>query len=698
VKNLLSREISTIALGIAFIFIVILSASGVFRAEFGVLVHFFLALFAVGVLYLIFYRFWGYFQGTDWTRKVSLLILLFLHIVIQVSGGNASPLFPLYYLFLVLIVIKQGITLAAWLTVGALMVEVIPLLLADSWEESSATVIKFGFVLIGIYIVSELVQVESHIKQEAKDKIQEIEDLKSTVKADPIDFKKANKIQLLSDDESAKWQLQKSLTLNDYIDVVLNTIQRILNAHSVLVFLKDENQRTFSLRSAISTGTLDPRARINKFTEGLGWIIKEKRSILIGNLESRKEAVAYYEIDEPISCLLASPIILDDELEGILVVDSTYEDAYKPEDKQIVEEFADHVSLLIDGIRAKARCLINSIQFSAVYEVSRTLSTDWAMEDILKLLSDIAYKIVPCDGLVVALSLRGGEEGMISVIKGEHYTQKEGMTFPLDGGLVGLVIKNRKHLFIPDLTRGEKRITRFKLTENRHPFISFLAVPLMAHSDTLGALVLESMERNAFSEHDLRILMILANLVSSAVVNGQMRKQVERYMHTDHITGAFTHSQFQTLLQEQFEEANQHHFPLSIFFADVDKFEELNQRLGYDAGDEILRDVAGLMKDVIGQRGILARYNNDCFVALLPEVNRQEVLQIAQKIRSVIMEHPFIIGSKPVEVTVSIGSVTFPVDVKTRPGMLELGWQALEQAKSKGENQIKIYGHSVSVE
>ena len=696
----LTRYSSIITLGIIFIIVLILNSFAVFQISFGIFFQFLFIFLTLFAYYLLLYKYWIYFEKHRWDRKILIITMFWTNIIVQLAGGLDSPNFGLLILFFSLTVIREQIVFGAWLTVIAMILEVLPLLFRDLWQESTISVIKYGFLLMGLYVLNEIVHQEGDLKQEAKEKILEIDDLINTLTTEPIDFRKGANLQLLTEKESRKYHLQQSFNLNRYIEIILGSIQKIMKANTCIVYLKNIKDDSFSLRSAISLTSekIFPHSKIDINNQVLGWVIKEKRPLIIGNLKDREIALPYYKgfkEDYNIASILASPIFLEGKLEGILVVDSITPSAFKPDDKTTLNKFCEHIALLIDSIRAKSRCFLTSVQFSAVYEVSRSQSVDMEMGDIIKLMSDIAFRIVPCEGLVVSLLSDDGAHGVVSVVKGELYGNhiKEGMRFPLNGGLTGLVIKNGKHLFIPDLKHGDKRITRFKTNEVSHPFLSFLGVPLKAHNDTLGALVLESVQKSAFAEHDLRILMILANLVSSAVVNGQMRNQVNQYAKHDGLTGVLRHSQFQILFQQIFEQSNQNHYPLSLLFIDIDNFEKLNFDMGYAVGDEVLKEIAGLLGDSITKKGELARYKDDCFVILLEKSNRQDTLDLAKRIRRKVMEHPFYVKNKPIKVTVCIGTVTFPVDVKTRLGMIELGLQALDEARLRGTNQIKIFGH-----
>ena len=128
---------------------------------------------------------------------------------------------------------------------------------------------------------------------------------------------------------------------------------------------------------------------------------------------------------------------------------------------------------------------------------------------------------------------------------------------------------------------------------------------------------------------------------------------------------------------------------VSLAMVDIDKFKQINDAHGHQAGDVVLRDVARILRDTLRNVDSLGRYGGEEFAAILPHTDFKEALQTGERIRQAVAGHPFRIGPRELRVTVSVGVATYPSETVDSPGALvREADKALYRAKQAGRDRV----------
>ncbi|HTT11295.1 MAG TPA: EAL domain-containing protein [Burkholderiaceae bacterium] len=174
-----------------------------------------------------------------------------------------------------------------------------------------------------------------------------------------------------------------------------------------------------------------------------------------------------------------------------------------------------------------------------------------------------------------------------------------------------------------------------------------------------------------------------------------LRKQAEariRYLAThDELTGLPNRVMFSELLSHVLENSRRNARRFAVFFIDLDRFKFINDNLGHEAGDALLREVAHRLKASLRSGDVVARLGGDEFVVLLPDMNDNEHAgTVARKLLSSIIR-PVEIAGHEWRVTASIGISTFPDDAHDEPSLMKHADIAMYHAKEEGKNNFQFY-------
>lgn len=221
-----------------------------------------------------------------------------------------------------------------------------------------------------------------------------------------------------------------------------------------------------------------------------------------------------------------------------------------------------------------------------------------------------------------------------------------------------------------------------------------IITPVIIQNSIEGLICLGSRVNNQiYHEHELEHISILSNIISIAVANASLYLEVEQLSYTDGMTDLHNFRYFELRLKEEVVRHKRSNSGLSLLILDVDNFKNFNDTIGHQAGDEVLRKLAHIIRDTSRENDIVARYGGEEFAVILPgiDINGARILseRIREKIENTYFNHEEI---QPLgKITVSIGSASMPDDAYDYKDLIYKSDTALFAAKRNGRNQIQAF-------
>ena len=229
------------------------------------------------------------------------------------------------------------------------------------------------------------------------------------------------------------------------------------------------------------------------------------------------------------------------------------------------------------------------------------------------------------------------------------------------------------------------------------------------HGSFRGEVTLQTKDRRLIpiSLHVSPIKDAKGNITGYVSVSSDIseKKQAEEWMwkqaNFDLVTELPNRHMFQHRLEHETMNTRRTGSPFALMFLDLDNFKEVNDSLGHDVGDLLLKEVAlrleGCVRttDTVGRDGTIARLGGDEFTIILSNLkSNQDVDVIAQRILSKLSE-PFQLGSDVVNISVSIGITLCPEDAEDADTLIKHADQTMYHAKSKGRNTYRYFTRSL---
>jgi diguanylate cyclase (GGDEF)-like protein len=222
-------------------------------------------------------------------------------------------------------------------------------------------------------------------------------------------------------------------------------------------------------------------------------------------------------------------------------------------------------------------------------------------------------------------------------------------------------------------------------------------IPIFWRNEVRGALGIGVIDQQHVSKESIEQARDLGNRVGVALAARAREAQLVFNAHHDDLTGLPNRALLRERLQQELAHAHRNCNELALLFLDLDRFKSVNDALGHDGGDQLLRVAADRLSACVRECDTVARLGGDEFVVLLTGLSSP--LQAAKLAAEVLglLSQPFQISASECFISASIGVSVFPTDGSTAEELLKHADIAMYRAKAAGRSRFVFYEESMNV-
>jgi len=260
-----------------------------------------------------------------------------------------------------------------------------------------------------------------------------------------------------------------------------------------------------------------------------------------------------------------------------------------------------------------------------------------------------------------------------------------------EAGSCGTAVFRNEPQFVTD-TRADPRWVTMQKFASEYNICSCWSVPIRAQQKkAIGSLALSSFEMRTPSSFHKQLLATGAHLASIILEREKEKTQLWKIGHYDTLTNLPNRTLFNIHFEHAVGQAQRKKNNLALLLLDLDRFKDINDTLGHQAGDEIIKQAAKVISSCLRKEDVLARLGGDEFLLLLDDVeDTRNVHHVAEKIINAF-HTPLLINSEEHHFSTSIGISLFPDDGNDLLALQKNADIAMYAAKSKGHGKIVYY-------
>jgi len=302
------------------------------------------------------------------------------------------------------------------------------------------------------------------------------------------------------------------------------------------------------------------------------------------------------------------PLQVEGEMYGALDFENEHSSAFAERDRELMEILASQIAIGLQGIR---RLELYDDQRGKLRKLHGAVD-QLQQEDSEKGLAQTAVE--------AAEEMLDFELSALSLVEGDYLVPKANTTdleagnareFATGEGIAGKTVEEGKTIWGDDV----RNFPEAKPAEKSYR--AFISVPI----GEVGVFQIISEEVGSFDDRDVELAEILAGHLSEEIQRIRLEEELRRQAIRDPLTGLYNRRYFNETLKKEVEKAERHSRPVAFLMVDIDHFKEINDRYSHQTGDEVLKEVAMVLRNNVRGADTVVRYGGDEFLIMMPDTD-----------------------------------------------------------------------------
>lgn len=479
--------------------------------------------------------------------------------------------------------------------------------------------------------------------------------------------------------------ISAELELHRLLEAILKRAVNLLNASGGDLGLYREEQQDIEIVVSHNMGKDYAGVHMAIGEGAMGMAIKTKSPIIIEDYQTWPNASPQYR-EGPWHAVIATPLIIGQRILGAMgIVAADPARKFTENDQYLLGLFAQHAAIAIENARLYRNAIEAAEGRAVLHRVSQELlSATLPPEEIYEAIYRAASQLMEVEAFVVTrYDLKNNLcEALFLYDRGKRFPARKS---PADQGLSGLILKEGRTIYLPDLDPNQAENGFFHFGE-RERIRCVLAAPMISRGQIIGMMSTQSYRPYAYNREDQTLLEMLAAYAAIALDNAALVQNIQQLAITDPLTGLFNRRHWFDLSTREFRRARRFNRPLVALMIDIDHFKQVNDRYGHATGDRVLGHLGKVIRSSLREVDIVGRYGGEEFIALLPEADLPKGRDVAHRLIEAIRK-AFSGGELP-RITVSIGVAAIQPSTVDINGLVHQADLAMYKAKSAGGNRV----------
>jgi len=400
---------------------------------------------------------------------------------------------------------------------------------------------------------------------------------------------------------------------------------------------------------------------------------------------------------EKLQSKLWVPLGMGDELAGLVTLGSKGADQpFDDANRYFLQQISAHAAVCLNTCRLYAKRqkekedLDKTLQnLSLLYSIGKAMNYISDLKKLLQFILNQAIDITSAEKGSLMLYEVETDRLNIRVVAGledEAFQEKVNnseikcRSFKPGEGIAGRVFVNAKPIVVNNIEKDDVFV------DSDASYVrSIVCIPMVVYNDVIGVInVTNKRHDKEFTDEDVEMLKAVADQAAVAINKAQLWDMAV----SDSLTGLYVRRYFMVKLQEELLRAERYKNILSIVMADLDRFKNINDTYGHDAGDRVLKAIGKFLQQNIRDVDVIARYGGEEFVIMIPETTKDAAYILAERLRKQFAELK--LENFP-QITISLGIATYPFDGTELEDLIKNADAAMYAAKRAGRNKVVKY-------
>jgi diguanylate cyclase (GGDEF)-like protein len=490
--------------------------------------------------------------------------------------------------------------------------------------------------------------------------------------------------------------LLSSLDERDVFERIAALVKQIVDYDALEIRLVDQEAQELYCGYASDSDLEEMLGWRSGIDEGVsGWVVQHNEAQLVNDMlaDERGALVPGTELEPQASIIV--PLTVGDEVIGVLALDRMGGHTFDEHEFESAKLFANLAAIAIRNARQYEQLEQTSRQLEEqlglrheLLEMSGVLLANLEQQDVLEEIAERLGQIVAYDTMGIDLVDEARRELVPIYARDQNADAFLEFRMSIDEGVSGWVVRHDQAQLVNDMDK-DPRAVFVPGTEEGEPQACIL-VPLRVRDTVIGVLTMDRLGGATFEEHELEPAILFANLAAIAIQNARAYEEMERQAISDGLTGIHNHRHFHDTLRSTVSRAGRYDESFCLLMMDLDRFKAVNDTIGHQQGDEVLRQVADVLRTCSRESDYLARYGGEEFAMILPRTELSEAQTMAERVRAGVSD--IHVGRSDLHVTMSIGVASYPESARDADGILGAADAALLRAKARGRDQVCLAG------